>query len=134
MSKKSADPVDVYVGNRVRSRRLQLGLSQEKIAAAIGVTFQQVQKYEKGTNRMGASRLQQMSKELRVPVAYFFEGAPGFGTTGPADTTPDISAEFLATSEGVALAKLWSRLGPEVRRAIVKLCEALVENADGEEP
>ena len=66
----------VPVGSRVRMRRMMLGMSQEKLGAALGLTFQQVQKYEKGTNRIGASRLMQISETLQVPVAFFYEGAP----------------------------------------------------------
>src|SRR5262245_1859474 len=75
-TKKVPNPIDKHVGSRVRMRRLMLAMSQEKLAAALGLTFQQVQKYERGVNRMGASRLQQMSHVLQVPVEFFFEGAP----------------------------------------------------------
>ena len=74
MAKKSPNPTDKYVGSRVRMRRLMLGMSQEKLGEKLGLTFQQVQKYEKGTNRIGASRLQHISQILKVPVAFFFEG------------------------------------------------------------
>jgi transcriptional regulator with XRE-family HTH domain len=74
--KKSPNPIDKHVGNRVRMRRLMLNMSQTKLGDALGLTFQQVQKYEKGTNRMGASRLQHLSQILQVPVPFFFEGAP----------------------------------------------------------
>ena len=76
MAKKSPDPVDKYVGSRVRMRRLMLGMSQTELADGLRLTFQQVQKYEKGTNRMGASRLQHIAHILRVPLAFLFEGAP----------------------------------------------------------
>ena len=76
MAKKAPNPTDKHVGSRVRMRRMMLGMSQEKLGDALGLTFQQVQKYEKGTNRIGASRLQQISHILQVPVAFFFEGAP----------------------------------------------------------
>ena len=76
MAKKAPNPIDKHVGSRVRMRRMMLGMSQEKLGDALGLTFQQVQKYEKGTNRIGASRLQQISLILQVPVAFFFEGAP----------------------------------------------------------
>ncbi|HEY7998216.1 MAG TPA: helix-turn-helix transcriptional regulator, partial [Pseudolabrys sp.] len=76
MAKKSPNPVDKYVGARVRMRRMMLNMSQEKLGDALGLTFQQVQKYEKGTNRVGASRLQAISNILQVPVSFFFEGAP----------------------------------------------------------
>src|SRR2546423_11250523 len=76
MAKKAPNPIDKHVGSRVRMRRMMLGMSQEKLGDSLGLTFQQVQKYEKGTNRIGASRLQQISQILQVPVAFFFEGAP----------------------------------------------------------
>ena len=76
MAKKAPNPIDKHVGSRVRMRRMMLSMSQEKLGGALGLTFQQVQKYEKGTNRIGASRLQQISHILQVPVAFFFEGAP----------------------------------------------------------
>src|SRR5581483_8052979 len=77
MSTKAPNPVDKYVGSRVRMRRIMLGMSQEKLGEALGLTFQQVQKYEKGTNRVGASRIQQISEILQVPVSFLFEGSPG---------------------------------------------------------
>src|SRR6267143_668711 len=76
VAKKAPNPIDRHVGSRVRMRRMMLSMSQEKLGDALGLTFQQVQKYEKGTNRIGASRLQQISQILQVPVAFFFEGAP----------------------------------------------------------
>ena len=76
LAKKAPNPTDKHVGSRVRMRRMMLGMSQEKLGDALGLTFQQVQKYEKGTNRIGASRLQQISHILQVPVSFFFEGAP----------------------------------------------------------
>ena len=71
---KAPNPVDKYVGSRVRMRRIMLGMSQEKLGEALGLTFQQIQKYEKGTNRVGASRIQQISEILQVPVSFLFEG------------------------------------------------------------
>src|ERR1043166_2094739 len=76
MVKKVPNPIDKHVGSRVRMRRMMLGMSQEKLGDALGLTVQQVQKYEKGPNRIGASRLQQISIILQVPVSFFFEGAP----------------------------------------------------------
>ncbi len=76
MPTKAPNPVDKYVGSRVRMRRIMLGMSQEKLGDALGLTFQQVQKYEKGTNRVGASRIQQISEILQVPVSFLFEGGP----------------------------------------------------------
>ena len=75
-------PIDVHVGSRVKLRRNYLGMSQEKLGKAIGLTFQQVQKYEKGTNRVGASRLFELSQVLNVPISYFYEGAPASGPVG----------------------------------------------------
>jgi transcriptional regulator with XRE-family HTH domain len=98
--------VDRHVGSRVRMRRMMLGIGQEKLGDVLGLTFQQVQKYEKGVNRVSASRLQHMSQILQVPVPFFFEGgaeeAPG---------VPTYVNEFLATSDGVALTKAFTRIG-----------------------
>jgi len=82
IAKKAPNPIDKHVGSRVRMRRMMLSMSQEKLGDALSLTFQQVQKYEKGTNRIGASRLQQIAHILQVPVSFFFEGAPhsGHGT------------------------------------------------------
>src|SRR6202021_1238408 len=109
MGKKAPNPIDKHVGSRVRMRRMMLSMSQEKLGGALGLTFQQVQKYEKGTNRIGASRLQQVSHILHVPVAFFIEGAPPFhperdGMTEEAPS-PTYVSDFLATSDGLALTK-----------------------------
>ncbi len=86
IAKKAPNPIDKHVGSRVRMRRMMLGMSQEKLGNNLGLTFQQVQKYEKGTNRIGASRLQQISQILQVPVSFFFEGAPNVGgACGPTE-------------------------------------------------
>src|SRR6266511_84852 len=82
MSTKAPNPVDKYVGSRVRMRRMMLSMSQEKLGEALGLTFQQVQKYEKGTNRVGASRLQQISEILQVPVSFLFDGGPSGAING----------------------------------------------------
>jgi len=123
--KKSPNPVDKHVGLRVRMRRMMLAMSQEKLGNALGLTFQQVQKYEKGTNRIGASRLQQISHILQVPVAFFFEGAPNLhGSTGRIKEAPSPSyvPEFLATPEGLLLTKAFMRINePKLRRRIVDL-------------
>ena len=108
MSTKAPNPVDKYVGSRVRMRRIMLGMSQEKLGEALGLTFQQVQKYEKGTNRVGASRIQQISEILQVPVSFLFEGGPS-GTANAEGftegTSPSYVSDFLATSEGLALTR-----------------------------
>src|SRR3954447_22015266 len=115
MPKKAPNPIDRHVGSRVRMRRMMLGMSQEKLGDALSLTFQQVQKYEKGTNRIGASRLQQISLILQVPVAFFFEGAPdAFGNApqggGPDAPSPTYVSDFLATSDGLALTKAFMRI------------------------
>ena len=131
MLKKVPNPIDRHVGSRVRMRRMLAGVSQERLGEALGLTFQQVQKYEKGTNRISASRLQQIAKMLGVPVAFFFDGAPtdesvGNGFADASATT--YVADFLATSEGVQLTKAFVRIkSPRVRRRIVDLVESLGE-------
>jgi transcriptional regulator with XRE-family HTH domain len=135
MVKKAPNPIDKHVGSRVRMRRMMLGMSQEKLGDALDLTFQQVQKYEKGTNRIGASRLQQISQILQVPVAFFFEGAPNIAVrpVGAADApSPAYVSDFLASSEGLALTKAFMHIkDPKVRRRIVDLVEAIVgEQAD----
>ena len=129
MIKKVPNPIDKYVGSRVRMRRMMLGMSQEKLGDALGLTFQQVQKYEKGSNRIGASRLQQISLILQVPVSFFFEGAPsppgtneGFGEAA----SPAYVTDFLATTDGLALAKAFMRIpNAKLRRRVVDLVEEM---------
>jgi transcriptional regulator with XRE-family HTH domain len=132
MAKKAPNPVDKHVGSRVRMRRMMLGMSQEKLGDALGLTFQQVQKYEKGTNRIGASRLQQISDILQVPVSFFFEGAPTLPSAGPGGMSevpsPAYVSDFLATSDGLALTKAFVQIkDSKLRRRIVDLVEAIVD-------
>jgi transcriptional regulator with XRE-family HTH domain len=135
IAKKAPNPIDKHVGSRVRMRRMMLGMSQEKLGDALGLTFQQVQKYEKGTNRIGASRLQQISQILQVPVAFFFEGAPnvlpaGTRQDGMHDApSPAYVSDFLATSDGLALTKAFTRISDsKLRRRIVDLVEQIAVN------
>ena len=116
--RKAPNPIDKHVGSRVRMRRLMLGMSQEKLGDALGLTFQQVQKYEKGTNRMGASRLQQISHILKIPVPFFFEGAPQGQSKGNGEApSPAYVSDFLATPDGLALTKAFMRIKePRLRR------------------
>jgi transcriptional regulator with XRE-family HTH domain len=134
MAKKAPNPIDKHVGSRVRMRRMMLGMSQEKLGDALGLTFQQVQKYEKGTNRIGASRLQQIAIILQVPVAFFFEGAPTLHTQpeGMKEApSPAYVSDFLATSEGLALTKAFTRIKqPKLRRRIVDLVEEIAEKSE----
>src|SRR3954471_18214848 len=127
MSTKAPNPVDKYVGSRVRMRRIMLGMSQEKLGEALGLTFQQVQKYEKGTNRVGASRIQQISEILQVPVSFLFEGGPTGNATAAGfseGTSPAYVADFLATSEGLALTRAFTRItDAKLRRSIVDMVE-----------
>ncbi len=128
MSTKAPNPVDRYVGSRVRMRRIMLGMSQEKLGEALGLTFQQVQKYEKGTNRVGASRLQQISEILKVPVSFLFEGGPGAAVAGGdgEDASPSYVSDFLATSEGLALTRAFTRItDAKLRRCIVEMVEQI---------
>lgn len=128
MVKKTPNPIDRHVGSRVRMRRMMLSMSQEKLGDALSLTFQQVQKYEKGANRIGASRLQQIARILQVPVSFFFEGAPAQPddqVSGFEDApSPSYVADFLATSDGLALTKAFVRIkNPKLRRRIVDLVE-----------
>lgn len=128
-NKKKPNPIDVHVGSRIRLRRNMLGMSQEKLGESLGITFQQIQKYEKGANRIGASRLHQIAQVLGVPVSFFYDGAaPAEGvTTGFAEAPVlDHVADFLATSEGLHLNKAFVRIQDAgVRRKLVALVEAM---------
>jgi transcriptional regulator with XRE-family HTH domain len=129
VKKKSAHPIDRHVGARVRMRRTIVSMSQGKLADKLGITFQQVQKYEKGTNRIGAGRLQRIAEVLDVPVSFFFEGAPGSTTHSPENS--EYVSQFLATTEGLALAKAFmSVTDPKVRRRIVHLVQSIALTDD----
>ncbi|MDR4308208.1 helix-turn-helix transcriptional regulator [Chelatococcus sambhunathii] len=131
MVKKTPNPVDAHVGSRVRMRRVLIGMSQEKLGEALGITFQQIQKYEKGTNRIGASRMQQIATVMGVPVSYFFDDAPGgdvkakgFGESAGSDYVVD----FLTTAEGLQLNKSFVKISDaKVRRKVVELVSALAD-------
>jgi transcriptional regulator with XRE-family HTH domain len=136
-SPRGPNPIDIHVGSRVRLRRQLLKMSQEKLGEELGVTFQQVQKYERGANRVGASRLYRLSRVLDVPVQYFFEGmGEKSAVTGMAedDQTP-IVYDFIQSSDGVALAEAFSRIRDiKVRRRILELVRTLATEADEVEP
>ena len=126
--KRSPHATDRHVGNRVRMRRKMQGMTQEKLGKALGLTFQQVQKYEKGTNRIGASRLQHIASIQQVPISFFFEGAPGLSDV--LDESSDYVSDFLATSDGLALTKAYMHIeNAKLRRSIV----ALVKQIAGED-
>src|SRR5215510_4888674 len=119
MSTKAPNPVDKYVGSRVRMRRIMLGMSQEKLGEALGLTFQQIQKYEKGTNRVGASRLQQISEVLQVPVSFLFDGGPS-GAAGGEASAESASRAFTRIPDS------------KLRRSIVDLVEQIADREAAE--
>ncbi len=129
-NKKKPNPVDIHVGSRIRLRRNMLGMSQEKLGESLGITFQQIQKYEKGTNRVGASRLQAIAAILNVPVAFFFEDAPGrepgaSGGLAEGNSTTYV-VDFLNSPEGLQLNRAFVRIhDSKVRRRVVDLVKAL---------
>ncbi|MCJ7788557.1 MAG: helix-turn-helix transcriptional regulator [Methyloceanibacter sp.] len=131
MAGKKPNPVDTHVGSRVRLRRMLLGMSQERLGDSMGLTFQQVQKYEKGVNRIGASRLFQISKILDVPVQFFFEDAPQLGERGQVrgmaePTSEAFILDFLNSREGLELNRAFVKIGDaKVRKTIVDLVRAL---------
>lgn len=123
--KKVPHPVDELVGGRVQARRKQLGMSQEGLAGALGLTFQQVQKYERGKNRISASRLQHIADVLTVPVSYFFDDPAGRGPSRSAVGAPIAEVdEFLASADGLELASAFCRIHDNaLRRSIVSFVE-----------
>jgi transcriptional regulator with XRE-family HTH domain len=126
---KNPQPVDRHVGSRVRMRRMMVGMSQEKLGEACGITFQQIQKYEKGTNRIGASRLHHIARVLDVPIEFFYEGASSDQeSNGPImiDGQSRAMTDFLATSEGLELVRAFTAIkDSKVRRRIVDVAKAV---------
>jgi transcriptional regulator with XRE-family HTH domain len=125
--KTGPNPIDKHVGSRVRMRRMTIGLSQEKVAHALGLTFQQVQKYEKGTNRISSSRLHQLARILEVPIPFFFDGAPQQSARSQGKgESPNYVNDFLATDDGLTLTKAFMQIeDAKLRRSIVHLVEQL---------
>jgi transcriptional regulator with XRE-family HTH domain len=135
MAGKKPHLVDQHVGSRVRLRRMLLGMSQERLGESIGITFQQVQKYEKGVNRIGASRLLQISEILDVPVEFFFEEAPHIdGRRAPGMAEADSETfilEFLNSREGLELNRAFAKIAdPKVRKRVVNLVRSLSATSD----
>jgi transcriptional regulator with XRE-family HTH domain len=134
LAKNIPNPIDRYVGARLRMRRMMVGLSQGKLGEALSITFQQIQKYEKGANRIGASRLQQIARILQVPPAFFFEGAPSGEAPSAGFAEPTAGSyvvDFLSTSEGLQLNRSFARIrDAKVRRRILELVVCLAEGAD----
>ncbi|MEQ8652879.1 MAG: helix-turn-helix transcriptional regulator [Kiloniellales bacterium] len=136
-------PVDVHVGGRVRMRRTLLGMSQEKLGEAIGLTFQQVQKYERGTNRIGASRLYDLSKVLDVPVGFFFEELTDYMAPGEkggitalnefAEEQAEYEFDPMAKRETLELVRAYYRIrDPQVRKRLFEMCKVLASAGDNE--
>ncbi|MDE1939331.1 MAG: helix-turn-helix transcriptional regulator [Alphaproteobacteria bacterium] len=132
MPKKQANPIDAQVGNRLRLRRMMIGMSQERLGELLGLTFQQVQKYEKGVNRIGAGRLFEIARILGVPIYYFYEsvsdqlpGSPGFTE----NETPPV-LEFVSSGEGLQLSLAYMRIkDPKVRKRVLDLVKSLADDA-----
>jgi transcriptional regulator with XRE-family HTH domain len=130
---KTPHPIDKHVGARLRMQRMLIGMSQEKLGEALGITFQQIQKYEKGANRIGASRLQELARILNVAPAFFFEDAPSGGAPAAGFAEPSASSylvDFLSTPEGLQLNKAFALIrDPKIRRSILDLVASLARDS-----
>jgi transcriptional regulator with XRE-family HTH domain len=135
--KKQANPVDAHVGHRVRLRRMLVGMSQERLGELLGLTFQQVQKYEKGINRIGAGRLFEVAGILGVPISYFYEDVGSGQTAGgfAEGEEPPPVMEFLSSGEGLQLSLAFMRIqDAKVRRRILDLVRSLADEGEGDGP
>lgn len=133
MPKKQANPIDGQVGNRVRLRRMLIGMSQERLGELLGLTFQQVQKYEKGVNRIGAGRLFEVSRILGVPIDYFYEGVSNqmAGGFGESETSPPVM-EFVSSGEGLQLSLAFMKIkDPKLRKRVLDLVKQMAEDSSG---
>jgi len=127
MSKRDPNYIDRHVGNRVRMRRLLIGMSQEKLGELLGITFQQVQKYEKGSNRVSASRLYYLAQILGVPVQFFFDELPEAGNQ--AGMSEVGMTDLLSSSEVSQLARAFSEISdPVARRAIMGMVKQFADS------
>jgi transcriptional regulator with XRE-family HTH domain len=127
-TERHPNPVDLHVGARIRMRRKILGVSQERLAEDLGLTFQQIQKYERGANRVSASKLYEIAKSLQSSVGYFFEGLADTTGEGVAEGGEPFVHDFLMTSEGLELAGLFPKITrPKVRRRILELVRSMAE-------
>lgn len=129
MTMKDPDAIDLYVGQRVRARRVAMGMSQEKLADALGLTFQQVQKYEKGTNRISCSKLVVIAKALRTHPAYFFEGLPDDGSA-PAPEHHDFLT-MMGTRHGAQICAIWPAIEAAGQGGLIVTLAQLVATAPG---
>ena len=136
-AERSPNPIDIHVGRRVRQRRKTLGVTQERLAEDLGLTFQQVQKYERGANRVSASKLYEIARSLRTSIGYFFEGladpSTAHDTPGMAEpSTEQFVTEFLMTPEGLELAEMFPKIKKaRVRRRVLDLVRSMVEEENG---
>jgi transcriptional regulator with XRE-family HTH domain len=131
--KKEPNFVDKHVGSRVRMRRMLIGMSQEKLGEALGITFQQIQKYEKGTNRISASRLQQIASVLGVTISFFYEGVATeeAGSGFAEESSPAYMLDFMASQDGLQLMESFMRIrSARVRRSIVDHVKAVADDDD----
>jgi len=132
--KKQANPIDGQVGNRVRLRRMLIGMSQERLGELLGLTFQQVQKYEKGVNRIGAGRLFEVSRILGVPIDYFYEGVigqqAGGGGFAEGEASPPVM-EFVSSGEGLQLSLAFMKIkDPKLRKRVLDLVKQMAEDVE----
>jgi len=128
-------PIDRHVGLRIRMRRKELGITQEKLAQALGLTFQQVQKYERGANRVSASKLWEVARALQAPVGYFYDGLAEGSDSAASSTTLTDAQEFLLTAEGIELASTFPRVSrPRLRRKILELVRTMAEGEEAADP
>jgi len=126
INKRSGDPRDTEIGKRIRALRLERGLSQTELGNLLGVTFQQIQKYEKGANRVAAGRLQRVAEALEVPITFFYAGSTDPQDHNVESDTVDVGLGFLETAGAVRLVRAFSRIqDPEMRRALVELTEKI---------
>jgi transcriptional regulator with XRE-family HTH domain len=131
--KKQANPIDVQVGNRVRIRRMLIGMSQERLGDLLGLTFQQVQKYEKGVNRIGAGRLFEVSRILNVPVDFFYEGVNATPTSANEQESAPVM-EFVSSGEGLQLSLAFMKIkDAKVRKRVLDLVKSLAEEESQKE-
>lgn len=136
-SRKTPNPIDVHVGSRLRLRRTILGFSQEKLGDAVGITFQQIQKYEKGLNRIGASRLQQLSETLKMPVSYFFEDLPSKNDSKQSSfaegNTPEYIMDLFTSPDSIQLQRAFVKItDKKVRKRIIDLVISLGNDNEDE--
>lgn len=130
MPKKQANPIDIQVGNRVRIRRMLIGMSQERLGDLLGLTFQQVQKYEKGVNRIGAGRLFEVARILNVPVDFFYDGVAEASGVNISEAAPPVM-EFVSSGEGLQLALAFMKIrDAKVRKRVLDLVKSLAEEEE----